>query len=145
MARINLQSWDGIISNTRRILNVMFTELYSRISILETNKRAELEVNGYTMLGSDAPSIKMKKLTGTTPAEGASVTIVHGLDKSKIIGAQVLVNNDTGNRIPPNFTSVVNHEFDFFIDTTNVHIYCIAANSANINGNAVTVLITYEE
>jgi len=100
---------------------------------------------GYTMLGSGAPRIKMKKLTGTSPAVGASGTIAHGLTKSKIIGAQVLVNNDTGNRIPPNFTSVGNHEFDFFIDTTNVHIYCISGNSSNIDGNAFTVLITYEE
>jgi len=100
---------------------------------------------GYSKLGSDAPVIKMKKLTGTSPAVGASGTIAHGLDKSKILGAQVLVSNDTGNRIPPNFTSVGNHEFDFFIDTTNVIVYCISANSSSINGNAVTVLITYEE
>lgn len=32
MARINLESWSGIISNTRRTLNTMFAELYSRIS-----------------------------------------------------------------------------------------------------------------
>ncbi len=93
----------------------------------------------------DESVIKTKKLTGTSPAEGASATIAHGLNKSKILGAQALVSNDTGNRIPPNFTSVNNHEFDFFIDTSNVHIYCIVANSANINGNAVMVLITYEE
>jgi len=102
-------------------------------------------VGGFTMLGSAAPKVKMKKLTGTSPAVGASATIAHGLDKSKIIGAEVLVNNNTGNRIPPNFTSVANHEFDFFIDTDNVHIYCIAANSSNIDNNAFTVLITYEE
>ena len=29
---------------------------------------AKLEVNGYTKLGSDAPAIRVKKLTGTTPA-----------------------------------------------------------------------------
>jgi len=33
MARITLQSWHGIISNTRKILNAMFTELYSRLPV----------------------------------------------------------------------------------------------------------------
>lgn len=89
---------------------------------------------------------RMVKLTGTSPNEGASGTIAHGLaDRAKIIGAQVLVSNNTGNRIPPGFTSVGNHEFDYFIDSTNVHIYCISGNSSSIANNAVTVLITYEE
>ncbi len=105
----------------------------------------ETTIDGYTKLGSDAPKIKMKKLTGTSPAVGASATIAHGLNQSKIVGVQALVSNDTGNRIPPNFTSVASHEFDFFIDATDVYIYCIAGNSSSINGNAVVVLITYEE
>ncbi len=115
------------------------------IAITDSPTFIGLTLDGFVILGSGAPTIKMKKLTGTSPAEGASATIAHGLDKSKIIGAQVLVSNNTGNRIPPNFTSVNNHEFDFFIDTTNVYIYCIAANSSSIDNNAVTVLITYEE
>ena len=100
----------------------------------------------YVAIGEGAPLIKVVKITGTAPAVGASAAIAHGLaDIAKIIGAQVLVANDTGNRIPPGFTSVANHEFDFFIDTTNVHIYCISANSSSIDGNAVTILIIYEE
>ncbi|KKL79294.1 hypothetical protein LCGC14_2016290 [marine sediment metagenome] len=90
--------------------------------------------------------IRMVELTGTSPAVGASGTIAHGLaDIAKILSAQVLVSNNGGNRIPPNFTSVANHEFEFFIDSTNVHIYCIAANSSSINGNAVTIIIIYEQ
>ena len=102
-------------------------------------------INNKVVIGTGAPGIRMVKLTGTSPAVGASGTIAHGLDKTKIISATVLVANDTGNQIPPNFTSVNNHEFDFFIDTTNVHVYCKAANSSNIDGNAVTILIIYEE
>lgn len=37
MAQQILKSWHGIISNTRRLLNAMFTELYSRISTIETD------------------------------------------------------------------------------------------------------------
>jgi len=106
----------------------------------------KLEVNGYTMLGSTAPAIKMVKISSTTPGVGAMGAIVHGFaDISKIIGAQVLVSNNSGNRIPPNFKSVNDHEFDFFIDEDYIHIYCIADNSSNIDNNSVTILITYEE
>ncbi|KKN68671.1 hypothetical protein LCGC14_0448620 [marine sediment metagenome] len=100
----------------------------------------------FVTIGTGAPSVRMVKLTGTSPAVGASGTIAHGLaDRTKIIGAQVLVTADNGNPIPPHFTSVANYEFEFFIDATNVQIYCIAANSSAIDGNAVTIIIIYEE
>ena len=103
-------------------------------------------LGGYAAIVTGAPRVKMVKITGTSAADGSSVAIPHGsADRAKIIGAQVLVSNNTGNRIPPNFTSVGNHEFDFFIDTTNVHVYCISGNSSGITGNTVTILITYEE
>ncbi len=103
-------------------------------------------INNKVVIGIGAPGIRMVKLTGTSPAGGATNTIAHGLDYSKIISAQVLIENNSGNPIPPNFTSVGSHQFDFFIDADHVHIYCKAANSASIdNGNLVTVLIIYEE
>jgi len=102
-------------------------------------------INNKVVIGTGAPGIRIVKLTGTAPAEGGSSTTAHGLDKTKIISATVLVANNSGNPIPPNFKSVNDHEFDFFIDTTNVHVYCKAANSASIDGNAVTILIIYEE
>ena len=99
----------------------------------------------YVVLGRAAPKIKLRKFTGIAPAEGASAAIAHAVaDHTKIIGAQVLVASDSDTRIPPNFKSVNEYEFDFFIDATNVHIYCKAANSAKINGNIVTVLLTLE-
>ncbi|KKM19423.1 hypothetical protein LCGC14_1655820 [marine sediment metagenome] len=89
--------------------------------------------------------IKMKKITGTSPAVGANGTIAHGLDRSKILAVQVLILNDSGNCIPPGFTSVANHEFDFFVEMDDVRIYCVAANSSSIDGNDVHILIIYEE
>lgn len=108
------------------------------------NRVASLEVNDYTKLGSDAPKIKMKKLTGISPNQGANGAFAHGLDKAKIIGIHVLITNNSGNRIPPNFTSVGSHEFEFFIDGDDVRIYCKAANSSQIDNNTFTVLLTYE-
>ncbi len=106
----------------------------------------KLKLGGFTALGDTAPAIKMVKITGTSPSEGQLASIAHGLaDISKIIGAQVLVYNNSGNPIPPNFTSVANHEFDFFIDATYIRVYCIADSSSSIDTNTVTILITYEE
>ena len=105
------------------------------------------EINEYTKLGSSAPAIKMKKITGTTGAnEGDQTSFAHGLTMSKIISYQVLVNNSaSNNRIPPTFTSVNEHEYDVFIDATDVHVYLSAANSGGIKNGLITVLITYEE
>ncbi|KKK94671.1 hypothetical protein LCGC14_2680500, partial [marine sediment metagenome] len=72
---------------------------------------------GYAAVGTGAPRVAMKKLTGTTgSSEGNNITIAHGLTISKIIGVQVLVTTTSGNRIPPVFTSVNEHEYDFFVD-----------------------------
>ena len=101
---------------------------------------------GYTAIGSGAPLIKMVKLTGTTSAsEGGNTTIAHGLTIGKIIGIQVLVTTSSGNRIPPVFTSVNEHEYDFFIDGDNIRFYLSGANSGSIKSKAITVLITCEE
>ena len=109
------------------------------------DKIAEV-LNDYVAIGSGAPSIKMKKLTGTTgSSEGDATTIAHGLTLSKIIGYHILVDNASGNKIPPAFTSVAEFEYDGFIDGTNVNIHLHATNSGSIKSKAISVLITYEE
>ncbi|KKN31151.1 hypothetical protein LCGC14_0826600, partial [marine sediment metagenome] len=104
-----------------------------------------LTVDNYTKLGSTAPAIKMKKLTGTAPAEGAVVNLSHGLTLSKIIGFQVFITADNSYKIPPEFSSIADYNYSVFVKTSDVEVRLAAADSANINGNAVTVLITYEE
>ena len=132
------------LSTSRGGSNVSYTDTGTAF----TSYELEITINqyGYVAIGQSAPRVRIVKLTGTSPAVGASGTIAHGLaDRTKILSAQVLIAGNNGNPIPPNFTSVGGYEFEFFIDPTDINIYCIAANSANIDGNAVTVLITYEE
>ncbi len=112
------------------------------------NGVAIADLSGYVSVGSGAPRIKMVKLTGTTGAnEGDRTDIAHGLaDRTKIIGAQVLVYNSASNNpIPPNFTSVGEHEYDFFSDGTYVRVYLADTNSGSIRNSDITVLIIYEE
>ena len=67
MTRINLQSWSGIISNTRRALNAMFAELYSR-----------LPVSKEIIIGS--PSFHKG---ASAPDDGYINAVVHTLDFDK--------------------------------------------------------------
>ena len=108
-------------------------------------KKSGDTMTGYLALGSDAPKIKMKKITGTAPAEGALANISHGLTLSKILSCEVFITADNGYKIPPEFSSIADYKYSAFVKTSDVEVRLATADSANINGNAVTILITYEE
>lgn len=111
-----------------------------------TSPSAKLEVNGYTKLGSDAPAVKVKKLTGTTSAiEGFNVNVPHGVTDSKIISVSILVESSTGNFTPPSFTHFSGYEYNFDILNGAVWIFNVSGNSGNILSKPFKVLITYEE
>lgn len=106
----------------------------------------KLEVNGFTKLGTDAPAIKVKKLTGTTAAtEGGTVAIAHGLTVGKIIGVQVLVEYGAGNWIPTGYTINPEYQVDYVVGVTNITLYNQNTNSGNVLSKPVKILITYEE
>ncbi len=101
---------------------------------------------GYAAVGSGAPRVAMKKLTGTTGAtEGSSTSIAHGLTISKVIGCQVFVNNAAGAKIPPAYIGAAEYQYNAFIDNNDVHIMLSGSNSGNLKSKAISVLITYEE
>ena len=104
------------------------------------------EFGGFVTLGTGAPVIKMKKLTGTTGStEGDITNLTHGLTVSKIIGCQVFITQSSNNLIPPEFTNVAEHEYGFFILASVVRVVLHATNSSSILNGAITVLLTYEE
>lgn len=106
---------------------------------------AQLEVNGYTKLGSDAPVIKMKKFTGTTSAaEGVGITIPHGLNHLKIISFTVIVQNAGGAWVGPN-SGIAASIFHSYFNSFNIAVDNVFGASANILSKPVKVLITYEE
>jgi hypothetical protein len=101
---------------------------------------------GYQRLGSGAPLIKMKKLTGTTAsAENGTVTVAHGLTASKIISHTAVVNRGDGIYMPPEHSYNSEHQFSTHYDGTNFTVSNHATNSANILSKAFTILVTYEE
>ena len=105
-----------------------------------------LEVNGFTKLGSDAPAIKIKKLTGFSSATAGGITsIIHGLPVSKILAVNVLLEYQSGQFIPPNYTKSYGYEFNFGVVSTILVIENTNTNSNSILGKPVRILITYEE
>lgn len=118
-----------------------------KVGIGTTAPAAELEVNGFTMLGSNAPKVKMLKLTGTTAAsQGAFVALPHGLNAAKILAVNVLVESAPGsNWMAPDFTHVAGYQYEYMVHFLNIVIYNSATNSANILGKPIKVLITYEQ
>jgi hypothetical protein len=107
-------------------------------------------INGFTQLGKTtegAPIIKMKKLTTTSAAlQTGSVTIAHGLNRSKILSVQVLLTYlANAADIPASYLDVPGYEYNWQVNNTDVWIINKAANSGNILSKPIRILITYEE
>lgn len=116
------------------------------VGIKTNSPGADLEVNGYTKLGSNAPAIKFLKLTGTTAAsQGSTSNIAHGLTVSKILSVSVLVEYSTPSLIAPSWDVSGGYEYSYFVTSTNVGVTNKTGNSANILSKPIRILITYEE
>lgn len=105
-----------------------------------------LEVNGFTKLGSDAPAIKVKKLTGTSSAlQGGTSSVPHGLTASKILNVSVILDFGTNTFIPSSYNYNTGYEFDWYSDATNIIVVNKSNNSGSILSKPFKILITYEE
>ena len=106
-----------------------------------------LAVDKFSKLGSDAPLIKVKKLTGTTgAAQGDIIPISHGLTSTKILSITVLVQFETnGQYVPHSYTNTNGYQFDFYSDATNIQVRNHPTNSGQILSKPIKVMITYEE
>ncbi len=107
-------------------------------------------ITGFTQLGKTAegaPVIKMKKLNTTSAAlQTGSVTIAHGLTRSKILSVQVLLTYlANAADIPASYLDVPGYEYNWQVNNNDVWIINKNGNSANILSRPVRILITYEE
>ena len=107
---------------------------------------SQLEVNGYTKLGTTAPAVKMIKFTGTTAAtQGGTVNIPHGLNATKILSVDVLVEYTPGNFVHASYNYNSGYEFNYFFNATNLTIANVTGNSALVLSKPLKVLVTYEQ
>lgn len=116
----------------------------ARSNALEVD-RTQILMHNYTLLGLDAPAIKMKKLTLTSAnAQGALTFVNHGLNRSKIISYTCLLDYGAGD-IPPNYNDVPGFEYNVQTTATGFNVYTKTGNSGNILGRPIKVLIIYEQ
>ncbi len=104
-------------------------------------------LTGYTSLGTGAPAIKQKKLTGTSPAaEGGIVGIAHGLTASKILAVTATIqdSNWSDYRLPGD-KYAADCEYYLSISSSNITVALSATNSGYLLSRPVKILITYEE
>lgn len=109
---------------------------------------SDLEVDGFTKLGSNAPSIKMKSISGTSAsAEGSSSLLTHGLDVSKIVSVQV--NIRTGAE-PNDYryylagSTSVGNQFEVSWKGQYIRVTNHETNSENILSKPTFVIVTYK-
>lgn len=126
--------------------NIMSLTGNGRVGIGADYPTTTLEVNGYTKLGTDAPAIKVKKLTGYTSGTNCGyANFAHGLDANKIIAFSAMVQATNGEWFPPNEYWVSSVKYSCTLDNTNVVIFNDCDYDADIYSRPVRILITYEE
>ena len=118
----------------------------NNVGIGSATPAAKLEVNGYTKLGSDAPAIRVKKITGTTSAfEGSEVSIPTGLDTEKILSISVMVrNNDPTIWIDAN-SPLNGNRYYWYLFAGDIRVVTVTGGSAQILSKPIKILIVYEQ
>ncbi|WP_341226061.1 hypothetical protein [uncultured Arcticibacterium sp.] len=112
--------------------------------------QSDLDVNGFSKLGSSAPKIKMKEISGTTSSlEGGLTNVSHGISNAeKILAIDITVNAaapSANDFVPPSYTYHLGHEFNYHYDDGAISVRNIPGNSANILSKPIKILVTYKE
>jgi len=103
--------------------------------------------SGYSQFGSDAPAIKFKKITGTTPTVNNATAYSTGIAKSDIISFTVQV-SDSGDiwRLPNHGIQGTATEYYFaYINANGTLSISLPLESTAVHTCAFVCLITYEE
>ena len=131
-------------------LNILSLRGDGRVGVLTSQPDAEFEVNGYTKLGSQAPKIKMKKLTGDIAESGSSQFVFTDIPfVNKILAVDIFVfNESSGHSYPPG----VNYNYRLWVDIEaeqdfggQNHRISLLDLTSSVRGQPYTILITYEE
>ncbi len=117
-----------------------------------------LEVDGFSKLGTTSPSIKVLKLTGTTNASANSSTnIAHGLTAAKILSVSVMVEYATDNFVTQGFDNSFGYFYNVSVTPSQVVITNVdkavvgydgvypSTSSANIRSRPIRIIIIYEQ
>lgn len=129
-------------SNALTILRNGNTGLGNTPQTLAPDSR--LVIDGLTRLGTDAPKIKMKEISGNMPAANGNNNYPHGLTDTQIFS--IVVSAEVNNQfIPPNYTGNPSLEYNYYWAAGNLYILNKNGNSTGLTGVPFKALITYKE
>lgn len=77
----------------------------------------------------------------TASTEGQSIVINHGLQVSKILGFQAIVEPFAGTWVPPNWSRTPGAQFVVNLDSNSVYITNVSGNSFNILNKPVRIIV----
>lgn len=98
----------------------------------------------FTQLGEQAPSIKMKEISGLMPANNGSNTYAHGLADAKILSIAIAA--EVSNQyVPPAYTANAQLEYHYYWAAGSLYILNKNGNSSGLAGVPFKALITYKE
>lgn len=125
LRRIN-DAYNGVIAN-----------------IFQVDTLNDFRIFNFTRLG-DNVAIKIKKLEGVTPSsEGGLSQIPHGLDPSKILGCNFLVNFTGFQTLGGSYTDVPGYELSWQFNSTSLTVIAKTGNSARVLSKPFTALVFY--
>ncbi len=111
------------------------------LGIGTTSPGAKLEVNGFTMLGSDAPAIKFKKFTGTMVSGAGQTSFSSGIDTQRVLDVSCRL---TKTGVVTYFTGSTSTATAFHIEMNGASVF-ITPESSNYQNQPYECLITYEK
>jgi hypothetical protein len=129
--------------------NDIYNNNSGRVGIKTASPQADLDVNGFTKLGSDAPVVKMKKFSSVAPSNAGGSTVINlGILDSKILDVQVFVNSATGGLLTPLLGATLGiggADYTYAIKNSAFTFSTSLLNSTKVLGQPFNVLITYEQ
>jgi hypothetical protein len=138
----NTPYWNGTswVVNSSNIYNNG-----GNVGVQTNNPLSAFEVNGFSMFGSDAPKVKMKQFTGTTPAiAGNSTTLALGIPDSSIAGASIIVQDPVNGLISPLLT-LLGLQYSYSILNSTFTLTTTLLNSTAILNKPFKVTVIYTQ
>ena len=143
---LKIYSNSDLLGNTTDSITIFKPDGDVEMHMGDLEVAENIDVEGFSALGEMAPNIKMAYYTFITPAaQGATVSLLHGLDVDDIISLTGIVDADFGLEIAPNSASFPGYEYSLYLNPTGIFIRNHNTNSANILSRPIRILITYKD
>ena len=112
-------------------------------NVFQVDALSNFRLFNFTFFG-DNLAIKIKRLEGVTlSTEGSLVQVAHGLDSTKIVGCNLIVNFASQQLLGSSYLNVPGFEASWQFNSTHLMLYTKAGNSGSILSKPFSALVFY--